>query len=52
MLTEEKQIIEKIRTFFFLSFTTDRKEKLNKYFGNVNLHLIDCPSEEFSKYLP
>ena len=26
------------------------KKKLNKFFGNVNLYLIDCPYEDFTKY--
>ena len=30
--------------------TTNRKEKINKFFGNVNLFLIDCPYEDFTKY--
>ena len=30
--------------------TTDRKEKINKFFGNVNLHPIDCLYEDFTKY--
>ena len=30
--------------------TTNRKEKINKFFGNVNLYLIDCPYEDFTKY--
>lgn len=50
MLTEEKQIQEKSQIFFFLPSTTDHKEKLSKFFGNVNLHPTDCPFEEFSKY--
>ena len=32
--------------------TTDLKEKLNKFFGNVNLHPTDCPYAEFDKYSP
>ena len=50
MLIEEKQTQEKSQLFFFLPYTTDRKGKLNNFFGNVNLHTINCPYEEFSKY--
>ena len=50
MLIEEKQTQEKSQLFFFLLYTTDRKGKLNNFFGNVNLHTINCPYEEFSKY--
>ena len=30
--------------------TTDRKEQINKYFGNVNLHPIDCTYDDFVNY--
>ena len=30
--------------------TTDRKEKLNKFFANINLHSIDCPYDDFVNY--
>ena len=30
--------------------TTDRKEKINKFFNNVHLHLNDCAYEDFSNY--
>ena len=48
MLIEEKQTREKSELFSF----SDRKEKLKKYFENINLHPIDCSFEEFSKYSP
>ena len=30
--------------------TTDHKEKINKLFGNVNLHPIDCACNDFINY--
>lgn len=48
MLIEEKPTREKSELFSF----SDRKEKLKKYFENINLHPIDCSFEEFSKYSP
>ena len=36
--------------FFFLPSTTDCKEKINKFFGNANLHPVDCPYNDFIKY--
>ena len=30
--------------------TTDRKKKINKFFGNVNLYPIDCPHDDFVNY--
>ena len=30
--------------------TTDHKEKINKFFGNVNLHPIDCACNDFINY--
>ena len=48
MLIEEKQTREKSELFSF----SGRKEKLKKYFENINLHPIDCSLEEFSKYSP
>ena len=50
MLIDEKQAQETSKLFFFLPSTTDRKEKINKHFGNVNLHPIDCLYEDFTKY--
>ena len=49
-LIEEKQNKESSKLFFFLPSTTDRKEKINKFFGNVNLHPIDSPDKDFVNY--
>ena len=35
-----------METFLFLPSTTDHKKKINNFFGNVNLHVIDCPYNE------
>ena len=50
MLIKEKQTQEISKLSFFLPSTTDRKEKINKFFGNVNLHPIDCPYDDFVNY--
>ena len=49
-LIEEKKPQDQSKLFFFLPSTTDRKEKINKFFGNVNLHLADCPYDDFVNY--
>ena len=49
MLIEERSA-EDISQLFFLPSTTDCKEKINKFFGNVHLHPIDCSYEDFSNY--
>ena len=49
MLIEEKQTQETSKLFFLLS-TTDSKEKINEFFGNVNLHPIECPYDDFVNY--
>ena len=38
--------------FFVLFFpsTTDHQEKINKVFGNINLHPVDCRYDDFSNY--
>ena len=38
--------------FFFLPSTTNRKEKINRWVNNVNLHPIDCLYDEFKNYAP
>ena len=46
---EEKQIQDQPKFSFFLP-STNRKEKINKFFGNVNLHPIDCHYDDFVNY--
>ena len=46
-MIEEKQTQDQSILFFFLPWNTDRKEKLNKFFGNVSFHPIDCPYDDF-----
>ena len=36
--------------FCYLSSTTDRKESLNQFKGNVQLHPIDCVLEKFKEF--
>ena len=36
--------------FFYLPSTTDRKESINQYKDNVQLHPIDCNYESFSQF--
>ena len=50
MLIEEKQNQESSDLFFFLPLKTDRKEKINKFFGNVHLHPVDCSYDGFTSY--
>ena len=50
MLVEEKQNQESPDLFFFLPLTTDRKEKMNKFFGNIHLHPVDFPYDDFTSY--
>ena len=50
MLLNEKQ--GSSRLFFDLPSTTDRKETINKFRENVQLHSIDCLYDDFVKYLP
>ena len=50
ILTEEKGTADSSKLFFSLSFTTDRKEKINKFFNNVHHHPIDCAYEDFSSF--
>ena len=45
MLVEESSDL-----FLFLPFTTDCKEKINKFFGNINLHPVDFPYDDFTSY--
>ena len=40
------------KLFFYSPSTTDRKEKINKFRENVQLHLIDCLYDDFVKYSP
>ena len=37
-------------TLFYLPSTTDWKESLNQFKGNVQLHPIDCTYEKFREY--
>ena len=36
--------------FFYLPSTTDRKESINQYKDNVQLHPFDCDYEEFNQF--
>ena len=45
MLIEEKQTQDTSKLCFVLPSTTDHKEKINNFFGNVNFHPIDCTYE-------
>ena len=36
--------------FFYLPSTTDRKESINQYKDNVQLHPTDCNYESFSQF--
>ena len=36
--------------FFYLPSTTDRKESINQFKSNVQLHPIDCSYEKFSEF--
>ena len=36
--------------FFYLPSTMDRKESINQFKSNVQLHLIDCSYEKFSEF--
>ena len=49
-LIEEKQTQEASDLLFFLPSTTDCKEKIYIFFGNVNLHPIDCAYNHFINY--
>ena len=40
------------KLFFFLPSTTDRKEKINRWVSNVNLHPINCLYDDFKNYAP
>ena len=46
-LTEEKQTQDQLKLFFFLPWSTGRKEKIHQFFGNVNLPPINCPYDDF-----
>ena len=46
----KKNKLKKHQKNFFPPSTTDRKEKINKFFGNVNLHSLDCPYDGFVNY--
>ena len=50
MLIEEKSTAEFLKLFFLLPSTTDRREKINNFFGNVHPHPINCSYKDFSKY--
>ena len=40
------------KLFYYLLSTTDRKEKINQYLGNVSVNPIDCVCENFKNYSP
>ena len=40
------------KLFFFLPSTTDRKEKINRWVNNVNLHTINCLYDDFKNFAP
>ena len=40
------------KLLFFLPSTTDRKEKINRWVNNVNLHFINCLYDDFKNYAP
>ena len=40
------------KMFLFLPSITDRKEKINRWVNNVNLHPIDCLYDDFKNYTP
>ena len=40
------------KLFFFLPSTTDRKEKINRWVNNVNLHPINCLYDDFKNFAP
>ena len=40
------------KLLFFLPSTTDRKEKINRWVNNVNLHPINCLYDDFKNYAP
>ena len=48
--SKKKKTQEESDIFFFLPFTTDHKEKTNNFFGNRNLHPIDCAYNDFIIY--
>ena len=50
MLIDKKGTADSSKLFLFLPSATDHKEKINKFFNNVYLHLIDCAYEDFSNY--
>ena len=49
MLLNERSVQERSKMFFFLSSTTDRKEKIDQFLKNVSLHPTDCHYEDFRK---
>ena len=48
--SKKKKIQETSKLFFFLQSITGCKEKIKIFFGNVNLHPIDCPHDDLSNY--
>ena len=47
---EEKSTADFSTLFFFLQFTTNQKEKINRFYSNAYLYPIDCSYEDFSNY--
>ena len=50
MLIKEKSTADFSKLLFFLPSPTDRKENINKFFGKVHFHPIDCSYEDFRNY--
>ena len=50
MLLNERSTEDFSKLFFYLPSTTDRKEKINRFSGNVQLHPVACRYEDFNKY--
>ena len=50
MLTNERDDPSKL--FYYLPSTTDRKETINQFRSNVQLHPINCLYEDFTGFSP
>ena len=51
-LIESKETECSSKLFFFLPSTMDRKEKINRWVNNINLHPINCLYDDFKNYAP
>ena len=49
-LIESKETECSSKLFFFLPSTMDRKEKINRWVNNINLHPINCLYDDFKNY--